>query len=117
MDDKTTPNTTTVLEQAAMVWLDLGDLAGEKWPPDNVALAWRLYERLKRKLISRGARDSHAIALCDDFFRNAHGWGNLAIVTNHRRPIDALTVALIEVDMAELENGEANKKSSADASG
>ena len=116
MDNNSTPETTTVLEQAAMLWLELWELAGEKWPPENVALAWRLYERLKRKLIGRGAHSSQAIALCDDFFRSAHGWGNLAIVTNHRRPIDALTVALIEVDMAELENGEADKKSSADSS-
>lgn len=95
------PAATTVLEQAAMVWLELWELAGEKWPPENVASAWRIYERLKRRLISRGAPESRAVMLCDEFFRGAHGWGNLAIVTNHRRPIDALTVALIDVDMAE----------------
>lgn len=116
MDNNSTPETTTVLEQAAMLWLELWELAGEKWPPENVALAWRLYERLKRKLIGRGAHSSQAIALCDDFFRSAHGWGNLAVVTNHRRPIDALTVALIEVDMAELGDGAADAHSSADNS-
>jgi hypothetical protein len=103
MDNKILPGPTTVLEQAAMLWLELWELAGEKWPPENVALAWRLYERLKRKLISRGAPESQAIVLCDDFFRGAQGWGNLAIVTNHRRPIDALTVVLIDVDMADLD--------------
>ena len=101
MDDRTTPDATTVLEQAAMWWLELWELSGERWPPENVALAWRIYERLKRKLISRGAPEPQAIMLCDEFFRGTHGWGNLAIVTNHRRPIDALTVALIDVDMAE----------------
>ncbi len=100
MDDKATLNPTTVLEHAALWWLDLWELAGEKWPPDNVALSWRLYERLKRKLIGRGASDYQAVALCDDFFRGSSGWGNLAIVTNHRRPIDALTGALIDVDAA-----------------
>jgi hypothetical protein len=99
MNDRTLPAATTVLEEAALVWLELWELAGEKWPPDNVALAWRLYERCKRKLISRGAPEPQAIMLCDEFFRGAHGWGNLAIVTYHRRPIDALTVALIDVDM------------------
>lgn len=91
-----------MLEQAAVVWLDLWELAGEKWPPDNVALGWRLYERLKRKLIAHGARESQAMVLADEFFRGAGSWGNLAVVTNHRRPIDALTVALIDVEMAEL---------------
>ncbi|MBI5567836.1 MAG: hypothetical protein HY870_23250 [Chloroflexi bacterium] len=105
MDNTTLAGATTVLEQAAMLWLELWELAGEKWPPDNVALAWRLYERLKRKLIGRRAPEPQAIMLCDEFFRGAHGWGNLAIVTNHRRPIDALTVVLIDVDMAELEDG------------
>jgi hypothetical protein len=105
MTDKTTPDPTTVLEQAAMVWLELWELAGERWPPDNVALAWRLYERLKRRLISHGAPESQAIVLCDEFFRGAHGWGNLAIVTNHRRPIDALTVALIDGRMAKPDGG------------
>ncbi len=97
-DDKTTTSQTTVLEQAAMIWLDLWQLAGEKWPPENVALAWRLYERLKHKLVSRGTSEYHAIALCDEFFRGATQWGNLAVTTYHRRPIDDLTVALVNVD-------------------
>jgi hypothetical protein len=101
-DERITPSQSALLEQAAMLWLDLWELAGEKWPPENVALAWRLYERLKRKLVGRGASEYQAIALCDDFFRGAAGWGNLAIVTNHRRPIDALTGALIDVEMLEL---------------
>ena len=39
MDDKATLNPTTVLEHAALWWLDLWELAGEKWPPENVALS------------------------------------------------------------------------------
>ncbi len=70
-DEKITPSQTTLLEQAAMWWLDVWELAGEKWPPENVALAWRLYERLKRKLVGRGASEYQAIALCDDFFHGA----------------------------------------------
>lgn len=93
---------TTVLERAAAIWLELWELAGEKWPPDNVALAWRLYEHLKRRLMGTGINEVQAITCCDEFFRGAQGWGNLAVIINHRRPIDALTVTLIDVEMAEM---------------
>jgi len=96
----------TMIEKAAALWLELWELAGEKWPPDNVALAWRLYERLKRHLLGLGVNEAQAIAMCDEFYRNAQGWGNLAIVTNHRRPIDALTVTLIDVELAGLGIGQ-----------
>ena len=95
-------NQSTVLEKAAALWLELWELAGEKWPPDNVALAWRLYERLKRRFIGLGMNEAQAITFCDEFFRGAQGWGSLTLVSNHRRPIDALTVTLIDVEMAEM---------------
>ena len=86
--------------KASAVWVELWRLAGEKWPPNNVPAAWRVYQHLKEALINTGATKAQAIAFADEFFYGERGWGDLSHIENHKRPIDALTATLIDVELS-----------------
>jgi len=86
--------------RASAVWVELWRLAGEKWPPNNVPAAWRVYQRLKEALVNTGATEAQAIAFADEFFYGESRWGDLSHIENHKRPIDALTATLLDVELS-----------------
>jgi hypothetical protein len=86
--------------KASAVWVELWRLAGEKWPPDNVPAAWRVYQHLKEALVNTGATEAQAVAFADEFFYGEGRWGDLSHIENHKRPIDALTATLLDVELS-----------------
>jgi len=94
----------TIQERACAIWTEIWELADERWPPENVPAAWRVYEHLKEALISAGVSETQAIAFADDFFYSEGTWGDLRLIDNHRRAIDALIVALLDSELVGLDN-------------
>jgi len=86
--------------RASAIWVELWQLAGEAWPPRSVPAAWRVYQRLKETLVKVGATEAQAVAFVDDFFYGDGQWGDLSIIENHRRAIDALVTALLDAELA-----------------
>jgi len=95
----------TIQERACAIWTEIWELADERWPPENVPAAWRVYEHLKEALISAGVSKAQAIAaFADDFFYSEETWGDLTLIDNHKRAIDALVVALLDSELVGLGN-------------
>jgi len=61
-----------------------------------------VYEHLKETLISAGVSEAQAIAFADDFFYSEEAWGDLTIIDNHKRAIDALIAALLDSELVGL---------------
>jgi hypothetical protein len=83
--------------------VEIWRLAGEQWPPDSIPAAWRVYQHLKQALISVGVSEAQAIAFADDFFYGEGAWGDLTIIDNHKKAIDALTVTLLDSEIVGLD--------------
>jgi len=94
----------TLQEKAFVIWAEIWELAGERWPPTSVPAAWRVYEHLKGALVGTGVSEAQAIAFADDFFYSEGTWGDLTLIDNHKRAIDALVVALLDSELVELGN-------------
>jgi len=94
----------TIQEKAVVIWTEIWKLAGEQWPPTSVPAAWRVYEHLKQALVDAGVSEAQAVAFTDDFFYSERTWGDLTLVDNHKRAIDALVVALLDSELVGLGN-------------
>lgn len=94
----------TIQERAFAIWAEIWKLAGEQWPPTSVPAARRVYEHLKEALISAGVSKAQAIVFADDFFYSEETWGDLMLIDNHKRAIDALIVALLDSELVGLSN-------------
>ena len=94
----------TIQEKALAIWTEIWELAGEQWPPTSIPAAWRVYECLKEALIGAGVSEAQAIAFADDFFYSEEAWGDLRLIDNHKRAIDALVVALLDSELVGLSN-------------
>ncbi len=92
----------TIQEKACAIWTEIWELAGERWPPTSIPTAWRVYECLKKALIGAGVGEAQAIAFADDFFHSEEAWGDLSLIGNHKRAIDALVVALLDSELVGL---------------
>jgi hypothetical protein len=96
-------NESTIQGRASAIWVEIWRLAGEQWPPDSIPAAWRVYQHLKQALMSAGVSEAQAIAFADDFFYGERAWGDLAIIDNHKKAIEALTVTLLDSELVALE--------------
>ena len=86
--------------RASGIWVEMWRLAGEKWPPNNVPAAWRVYQHLKQALVNAGATEAQAVAFADEFFYGESRWGDLSYIENHKGPIDALTATLLDAELS-----------------
>ena len=92
----------TMQERAFALWVEIWNLAGERWPPNGIPAAWRVYEHLKQALAGTGISEAQASAFADDFFHCQDEWGDLELVSNHQHPIEALVAVLLDSELVGL---------------